>query len=60
MLIKNKKVPIVVYSLLLLIVLPLTGYSIYLHHEGYGIGKERDRNVNKLFKENYISMMKIS
>ena len=48
--IKNKKVPIIVYSLLLLIVLPLTIYSIYLHNEGYGIGKVRDRNVNKLFK----------
>ena len=48
--IKNKKVPIIVYSLLLLIVLPLTVYSIYLHGEGYGIGKVRDRNVNKLFK----------
>ena len=50
MLIKNKKVPIIVYSLLLVIVLPLTVYSVYLHYEGYGIGKERDRNVNKLFK----------
>ncbi len=48
--IRNKKVPIIVYSLLLVIILPLTGLSIYFHNLGYGIGKERDRNVNKLFK----------
>ncbi len=48
--IRNKKIPMIVYSVLLVILLPLTALSIYYHKEGYGIGKVRDRNVNKLFK----------
>lgn len=48
--IKNKKIPMIVYISLLAIMIPITGFSIYLHYEGYGIGVERDTNVNKLFK----------
>ena len=40
----------IVYISLLAIMIPITGFSIYLHNAGYGIGVERDTNVNKLFK----------
>lgn len=48
--IRNKKIPFIVYISLLAIILPITVFSIYLHSKGYGSGKTRDTNVNKLFK----------